>query len=185
MDLLNSSKLKKAVHLDFLALAIHYEISMEKTNVMRILDSKNLPYTALSYQWDESHLDAQSAAEQLQVPPECVFKTIVMQDAANTVFVFCVPATAEVSMKKAKNLVGRKVNPLKLTALQSVTGYMRGGCSPIGMKKAFPVYIDETALLYDCIYLSAGKRGMQIGIHPENLQKACDAVFADIAEPMG
>ena len=131
---LNLSYFLGTVHLDFLALATHYEIPMEKTNVMRILDGKNIPYTTLSYQWDESHLDAQSAAAQLQVPPECVFKTIVMQDAANTVFVFCVPATAEVSMKKAKNLIGQKVTPLKPAALQSVTGYMRGGCSPIGMK---------------------------------------------------
>ena len=111
-----------------------------------------------------------------------LFKTIVMISEDNDVFVFCVPAPLEVSLKKVRNIIGKKITPLKLDALQKTTGYIRGGCSPLGMKKHFPTFIDETAQLYDRIYVSAGERGQMLRIAPADLQEICAAAFYDITE---
>ena len=123
---------------------------------MRILEAAGVPYSSVEYAWDEAHLDAVSAAQKLSIEPDMLFKTIVMMSEDNDVFVFCVPAPSEVSLKKVRNITGKKITPLKLDALQKTTGYIRGGCSPLGMKKHFPTFIDETAQLYDRIYVSAG-----------------------------
>lgn len=155
---------------------------MKKTNAMRILEAADIPYGSVEYNWDEEHLDAVSAAQKLHIDPEAVFKTIVMISEDNEPFVFCVPAPAVVSLKKVKNITGKKITPLKMDALQKTTGYIRGGCSPIGMKKHFPTFIDETAQLYDHIYVSAGERGHMLCIAPADLQRLCAAPFCAIAE---
>ena len=155
---------------------------MKKTNAMRILEAASISYTSVDYAWDEAHLDAVSAAQKLNIESDMLFKTIVMVSEDNEVFVFCVPAPSEVSLKKVRNITGKKITPLKLDALQKTTGYIRGGCSPLGMKKHFPTFIDETAQLYDHIYVSAGERGHMLCIAPADLQEICVAAFCDIAE---
>jgi len=155
---------------------------MKKTNAMRILEAAGVSYTSIEYAWDEVHLDAVSAAQKLNIEPDMLFKTIVMISEENDVFVFCVPAPSEVSLKKVRNITGKKITPLKLDALQKTTGYIRGGCSPLGMKKHFPTFIDETAQLYDRIYVSAGERGHMLCIAPADLQEICTAAFCDITE---
>lgn len=153
---------------------------MKKTNAMRILEAAGILYESLEYRWDEEHLDALSTAQKLHIEPEALFKTIVMISEDNETLVFCVPAPSSVSLKKIKIITGKKLIPLKLTALQKTTGYIRGGCSPIGMKKHFQTFIDETAQLYDHIYVSAGERGHMLRIAPADLQAICAAAFADI-----
>ncbi len=155
---------------------------MKKTNAMRILEAKRVEYTTLSYEVDSEHLDAVHTAELLAIDPDSLFKTIVMQSVSNMIFVFCVPASTEVSLKKAKAIVGEKVSPLKLSELQKTTGYVRGGCSPIGMKKPFPVFIDESACMYDEVYVNAGERGALLCVAPASLKDVCGADFVDISE---
>ena len=149
---------------------------------MRILEAAGIPYSSVEYVWDEAHLDAVSAAQKLNIEPNILFKTIVLISEDNEIFVFCVSAHSEVSLKKARTIIGKKITPLKLDALQKTTGYIRGGCSPIGMKKHLPTFIDETAQLYDRIYVSAGERGHMLCIAPADLQEICVAAFCDIAE---
>ena len=149
---------------------------------MRILEAAGIPYSSVEYVWDEAHLDAVSAAQKLNIEPNRLFKTIVLISEDNEIFVFCVSAHSEVSLKKARAIIGKKITPLKLDALQKTTGYIRGGCSPIGMKKHLPTFIDETAQLYDRIYVSAGERGHMLCIAPADLQEICVAAFCDIAE---
>lgn len=155
---------------------------MKKTNAMRVLDAAGAPYTVLSYEVDTEHLDAQSAAQKLGIDPYRMFKTIAMLSAGNEVFIFCVPACCEVGLKKIKRITGQKILPLKLSELQKTTGYIRGGCSPIAMKKPFPVFVDETALLHERIYINAGERGVMLCMKAEDLPKVCRAQFCDIAE---
>ncbi len=149
---------------------------------MRVLDAAGAPYTVLSYEVDTEHLDAQSAAQKLGIDPYRMFKTIAMLSAGNEVFIFCVPACCEVGLKKIKRITGQKILPLKLSELQKTTGYIRGGCSPIAMKKPFPVFVDETALLHERIYINAGERGVMLCMKAEDLPKVCRAQFCDIAE---
>lgn len=155
---------------------------MKKTNAMRILDSAGISYRSIAYTWDEDSPDAVSTAEKLNAEPETVFKTIVMISETKEISVFCVPAPSSVSLKKIKNITGQKITPLKMNELQKMTGYVRGGCSPIGMKKRFRTFIDETAQLYTQIYVSAGERGIMLRLAPTDLQHICDAVFEDITE---
>ena len=151
-----------------------------KTNAMRILDSLGIGYTIHTYEWDEEHLDAVHAAEKAGLELEKVYKTIVMQNSEKKIFVFCLPAEFSVSLKKARALTGSKeIDLIKMDDLLKLTGYIRGGCSPLGMKKRYPTYIEETALLEDHIYVSAGQRGMQLEVDPEDLRRAADAQFAD------
>ena len=153
-----------------------------KTNAMRILEALSIPYSVHTYQWDEEHLDAVHASESAGLELEKVFKTIVMKNSENQLFVFCLPADFEISMKKARALTGSKdIELLKLNDLQKYTGYIRGGCSPLGMIRKYPTFIEETAQLEDRIYVSGGQRGIQIEIAPEDLKKATDGVFADFS----
>lgn len=153
---------------------------MKKTNAMRILESLGIEYEVLSYEWDEEHLDAVHASLTAGLLPQQVFKTIVMQDTNKAVFVFCLPADFSVSLKKARALTGsRDLDLIKLSQLQDLTGYIRGGCSPLGMKKHYPTYIEELAQLEEHIYVSAGQRGLQLKIKPEDLVHAANAAFAD------
>ena len=155
---------------------------LKKTNAMRILESRDIPFTTDSYEVDEEHLDAVTAAGKLGLDPERVFKTIVMRTDANEICVFCVPAPVEVSLKKARAACGAKgVNPVRPAELLGLTGYVRGGCSPIGMKRHFRTFIDETVILHDAVYVSAGVRGEQLVLKPADLVHATDAVVCDLS----
>lgn len=153
---------------------------MKKTNAMRILEGLGIEFEVDHYTWDEEHLDAVHASQSAGLSSEQVFKTIVMQNSDNEVFVFCLPASFSISLKKARSLTGSKdIDLIKMDNLQSLTGYMRGGCSPLGMRKQYPTFVEEIALLQEHIYISAGLRGVQLKIKPEDLVKAVGARFAD------
>ena len=156
-----------------------------KTNAMRILDGLKIPYETSSYDDDGEHEVAKGAAlrlaEKIGVQPECVFKTIVMRTENKEICVFCQSAVSEINLKKARNAAGcKEISPVKPEELLGLTGYIRGGCSPLGMKRKFRTFIDETVLLCDFICISGGQRGIQIKLKPDDLIKACDAVVCDL-----
>ena len=143
---------------------------MTITNAMRLLKQANIPFDTSEYEVDESDLSGVHAAEQLGVEPDCVFKTLVARGGRNGLYVFVIPVAEELDLKKCANAVGeKKVEMIHVKELLGLTGYIRGGCSPIGMKKPFPTFIHESALLYDYIYVSAGQRGLQLKIAPQAL----------------
>ena len=154
---------------------------MVKTNAMRLLDAEKIKYRSETYEYDENDLSGVSVAKKLSMPPEQLFKTLVTKGDKTGYMVFCIPVAEELDLKKAavcsKN---KKIEMLHVKDLIPVTGYIRGGCSPIGMKKKFPTYIDETAQLFDEIGVSAGVRGCQIIISPDDLVKYTDAVLEDL-----
>ena len=156
-----------------------------KTNAMRILDGLKIPYETSSYDDDGEHELAKGAAlrlaEKIGVEPECVFKTIVMRTETKEVCVFCQSAVSEINLKKARTIAGcKEISPVKPEELLGLTGYIRGGCSPLGMKRKFRTFIDETVLLCDFVCISGGQRGVQIKLKPDDLIKACDAVVCDL-----
>ena len=152
----------------------------KKTNAMRLLEQLGISYEVVTYEVDEEHLDAVHASEAANLPLEQVYKTIVLKGASGNLYVFVTPAEFSISMKKARSITGEKeLELLKLDLLQKYTGYIRGGCSPLGMIHTYPTYIDELAELEDFIYVSAGLRGYQIKIKPEDLQRAAKAEFVD------
>ena len=154
---------------------------MNKTNVMRLLETAGIEYTAASYEYDENDLSGVHAAEALGIPPEECFKTLVARGDKNGINVFCIPVAEELDLKKAAIVSkNKKVEMIHVKELLGITGYIRGGCSPIGMKKKFPTFIDETAVLFEKIAVSAGMRGCQVRLNPEELREYVDAVFADI-----
>ncbi|MCH3908738.1 MAG: Cys-tRNA(Pro) deacylase [Sphaerochaeta sp.] len=153
---------------------------MKKTNAMRILEAQGIPYDVVQYEWDEEHLDAIHASHEAGLPLEQVFKTIVLKDSDNQVFVFCLPGDFSISMKKVREITGSKsIDLLKLDDLLKTTGYVRGGCSPLGMIHKYPTYIEETAQLEEYVYVSAGQRGLQLKLKPDDLVKAAGAQYAD------
>ena len=158
---------------------------MTKTNAMRILEKLKIPYTAVEYEDNTEHKlelgAANRVAEKAGLNPACVFKTIVMQSESKEIRVFCVPACKEVNLKKARSLCGAKsLESVKPDSLLQLTGYVRGGCSPIGMKRRYPTFIDESALAHETVYVSAGVRGIQLGLSPGNLTQACNGQSADL-----
>lgn len=158
---------------------------MKKTNAMRILDGLKIKYETLSYEDDGEHELSRGAAEniaaKLGINPAACFKTIVMRNESKQIFVFCQSAIHEINLKKARNAsASKEINPVKPDELLALTGYIRGGCSPLGMKKKFPTFIDKTALDFEKIYISAGVRGQQIVISPSDLVKATDAQSVDL-----
>jgi Cys-tRNA(Pro)/Cys-tRNA(Cys) deacylase len=154
---------------------------MNKTNVIRLLDVNKILYDIKTYEVDDSDLSGTSVAQKINVDEEIVFKTLVAEGDKTGFLVLCIPVNTELDLKKTATVSGNKsVELIPVKNLLSVTGYIRGGCSPIGMKKKFPTYIDETAQLFDKIYFSAGIRGMQVGVNPNELQKITDSVFADL-----
>lgn len=143
---------------------------MTKTNVMRLLDAAGVHYRTAEYEYDESDLSGRHAAEQLDLPAEQVFKTLVARGDKTGPVVFCIPVLDELDLRRAAAVSGnKKVELIHLKDLLPLTGYLRGGCSPIGMKKKFPTYIDETCILFDEIAVSAGARGKQIILSPDDL----------------
>ena len=156
---------------------------IQKTNAMRLLDSAGLDYEMASYDYDESDLSGVHAAAELGVAPEIVFKTLVTRGDGNAFFVFVIPVAESLDLKKAAKASGnKKIEMIHVKEILDITGYIRGGCSPIGMKKPFPTYIDETAQLYEKIYFSAGKRGVQIILDPEELTSVTGGIFTDLTE---
>ena len=142
----------------------------EKTNAARLLDAAGIEYELVPYSYSEEDLSAESVAAELNEPIEQVFKTLVLRGDKTTEFVCVIPGDMEVDLKVAAKISGNKnCEMLHVKDLLPTTGYIRGGCSPIGMKKPFPTFIHESALLYDYIYISAGKRGLQIKINPQAL----------------
>lgn len=156
---------------------------MIKTNVMRLLDQTKIAYQAFEYEADENNLSGEHVAQQIGLPPEQVFKTLVARGEKKGFVVFCIPVNMELNLKKAAAVIGdKKIEMLHLKDLLDTTGYIRGGCSPIGMKKKFPTYMDETAILYEEITISAGIRGCQLYLNREALVNYIDATLCDIAE---
>ncbi|MBR2298318.1 MAG: Cys-tRNA(Pro) deacylase [Bacteroidales bacterium] len=143
---------------------------IEKTNAARLLDKAGVPYELIPYTVDESNLAAEHVAEELGENIEQVFKTLVLRGDRNGLFVCVIPGNFEVDLKVAARISGNKnCDLIPMKELLPLTGYIRGGCSPIGMKKPYPTFIHESALLYDHIYISAGVRGLQFRISPKHL----------------
>ncbi len=152
-----------------------------KTNAMRILDTAKISYTPLEYEVDENDLSGMHIAEQLGMNPDMMFKTIAARGEKNGIMVFCIPVSCEINLKKAAVAAGdKKVELLPVKELLANTGYIRGGCSPIGMKKKYPTFIDETCTLFDEITVSAGVRGCQLLLKPTELIGLVDAVVCDL-----
>jgi len=145
-------------------------LKIEKTNAARILDKEKVRYELIPYEVDEDDLSAVHVADQLNEPIEKVFKTLVLKGDKTGYFVCIIPGAEEVDLKKAANVSGNKnCEMIPMKELLPTTGYIRGACSPVGMKKHFPTYIHDTCLNYEQIYVSAGKRGLQVLIAPQDL----------------
>ena len=156
---------------------------MEKTNAMRMLEQAGVLFRMDSYAVDESDLSGVHAAEELGVDPGCVFKTLVTRGEKKGILVFCIPVAEELDLKKcAVAAKDKRVEMIQVKELLGLTGYIRGGCSPIGMKKKYPTFVDETCILYDEIYVSAGARGQQIVIRPDDLIAYVDAQVYDLVK---
>lgn len=155
----------------------------EKTNVMRLLDAAEIPYRSMEYPVDENDLSGVHVAAVLGQDVDTVFKTLVLKGEKTGYLVCCIPVAEELDLKKAARAAGdKKVEMIPMKDLLAVTGYIRGGCSPIGMKKKFPTYIEETAVLFDEIAVSAGVRGTQIIINPEKLKDYVGASFVSLVQ---
>ncbi len=152
-----------------------------KTNAIRIIEANDIKYSAHEYEVDESDLSGETVAKKINAAEDEVFKTLVARGDKTGVLVFCIPVSAELNLKNAAAASGnKKVEMIKLNELLSLTGYIRGGCSPVGMKKEYPTFIEETAQLFEYIFVSAGVRGIQIKIAPCDLQKITNAAFAEL-----
>ncbi|PEH48010.1 Cys-tRNA(Pro) deacylase [Enterococcus faecium] len=154
-----------------------------KTNAIRMVEQKKIPYTEHEYEWDENHLSASSVAEQLPESQSRIFKTLVAVGNVTGLLVAVIPGEAELNLKKLAKVSGnKKVEMLHLKDLEATTGYIRGGCSPIGMKKLFPTYLDQIAENYDQIIVSAGRRGLQMELAPQDICALTSGQFADIKQ---
>ncbi len=154
---------------------------MQKTNAIRQLESNAISYQTYEFPWSDDHLGAEAVFEQLNAPKERIYKTLVINGDKTGVIVACIPGTSELDLKALAKVSGnKKVELLPLTDLEKTTGYIRGGCSPIGMKKKFPTFISIQAETMDKVIVSAGKRGMQIELDPLELKKLTKAEFVSI-----
>ena len=154
-----------------------------KTIAARILDQMNIAYELRDYEVNEDELDAVTVAHKVGMPPEAVFKTLVARGDKHGIVMALVAADAELDLKKLATVSGnKKIELVAVKELQGLTGYIRGGVSPLGAKKKFPVFIDETAILHERISLSAGQRGLQIIMSPTDLEQATDATLAAISK---
>ncbi|RDI42303.1 Cys-tRNA(Pro) deacylase [Falsibacillus pallidus] len=154
-----------------------------KTNAVRMLDSKKIAYEVLSYSHDDGKIDGVSVAGKINRDPKTVFKTLVTVGNSKQNYVFIVPVEEELDLKKAAAAAGeKKVEMLPSKDIQKTTGYIRGGCSPVGMKKLFPTFVDGTAADLEKIVVSAGKIGLQIELKPDDLIGAVNASFADLSK---
>ena len=156
-------------------------MGIAKTNALRSLEAAGIPHLVREYDTSDGKVDGLTVAERIGQDPGCVFKTLVTIGKTMGHLVFVVPVEYELDLKKAALAAGDKyVEMIKAKDLEPLTGYIHGGCSPVGMKKAFPTFIDETAQLFETINVSAGKVGIQMELSPEDLATVTSAVFADI-----
>ena len=154
---------------------------MTITNAMRLLKQAGIAFETSEYEVDENDLSGVHAAAMLGIDPDCMFKTLVTRGADRNLYVFLIPVAEELDLKKCAAAAGeKKVEMIHVKELPVLTGYIRGGCSPIGMKKKYPTFIDEAATLFDRIYVSAGQRGLQLILDPEDLRDFTEAEFADL-----
>ncbi|MFN3019396.1 Cys-tRNA(Pro) deacylase [Chryseobacterium sp. TY3] len=153
----------------------------KKTNAVRILESQNITFKLREYEVDENDLSAEHVAESLGISADKIYKTLILKGQKDPFLVAVIPGDAQLDFKKLAKASGNKnCEMLPLKDLLATTGYIRGGCSPIGMKKNFPTYIEEIASLENDIIISAGKRGLQIILNPKDLQIVTEARFADL-----
>lgn len=156
---------------------------MTVTNAMRLLKQAGIEFETSSYEVDESDLSGVHLAQVLGVDVDCVFKTLVVRSDKRNLYVFCIPAAQELDLKKCASVTGeKKLEMVQVKELLGLTGYIRGGCSPVGMKKKFPTYFDETCQLFDRIYVSAGQRGIQMIVDPVKLAEYVEATMADVTK---
>lgn len=154
---------------------------MAKTNAVRLVQQAKIDCREEFYEYDPEDLNGMHAAEAIGMPPEQVFKTLVAKTEKGAVVVFCVPVCCELDLKKAAKAAGcKKIELLHVKDLLATTGYIRGGCSPVGMKKLYPTYLEETAGLYDEIAVSAGERGHQMILPPDALCTLIHGTFVDL-----
>ena len=154
-----------------------------KTNAVRLVEQAWLPCRERFYEFDESDLSGAHAAQAIGMPPEQVFKTLVARGEKTGINVFCIPVCCELNLKKAAKAAGDKnMELVAVKELLGLTGYIRGGCSPVGMKKKYPTFFDETCILWDEIAVSAGARGHQMIVPPEKLAELVSARLVDLAE---
>ena len=154
-----------------------------KTNAVRLVQQAGIPCREEFYEFDENDLNGNHAAEAIGKPEEEVFKTLVARGERTGINVFCIPVCFELDLKKAAKAAGDKnMAMIAVKELLGLTGYIRGGCSPVGMKKKYPTFIDETAQLYDEIAVSAGARGHQMLLNPEELARLVGAKFVDLIQ---
>ena len=152
-----------------------------KTNAIRLVEQAGITCREAFYEYDEKDLSGIHAAEAVGLPPEQVFKTLVARGDRSGIRVFCIPVCFELDLKKAAKITGdKKIEMVHVKELLNLTGYIRGGCSPVGMKKKYPTYMDETCQLYDEIAVSAGERGHQMLLPPEDLAQMVGAEFVDL-----
>ncbi len=155
----------------------------DKTNVMRILDKNKIAYTPHEYPHGNEAVDGVTVAALCGFDPDAVFKTLVARGASKRIYVFVIPVNTELDLKKAAKAAGEKsVLMLHVNELFAMTGYVRGGCSPVGMKKRYPTFINISAADMDNIYVSAGKIGSQVELSPNDLATLCTAEFADLVK---
>lgn len=156
----------------------------KKTNAMRIVERAKVPYNTYHYAWSEDRIDAESVAEEIQKPADKVFKTLTAVGDKTGVVIGVIPSNMELDLKKFARASGNKrVEMLHLKDLEKTTGYIRGGCSPIGMKKDYPTYVGEQIHNIDEIIVSAGKRGNQIGLAVDDFLSVTKAVVSDLTKP--
>ena len=154
---------------------------MVVTNAMRLLKAAGIPFETQEYTVDETDLSGGHIAQELGVDPDRVFKTLVARGTRGGIAVFCIPCAMELNLKKCAAVAGDKSYELvHVKELLGLTGYIRGGCSPVGMKKKYPTYMDETAMLWDTVYISAGVRGAQLVLSPAALAAYAQIQFADL-----
>lgn len=155
----------------------------EKTNVMRLLDKAKIKYEPHEYPHGSEAVDGLTVAKLCGFDPECVFKTLVARGTSKNVYVFVIPVSSELDLKKAAKAAGEKsVEMVKVSEINALTGYIRGGCSPVGMKKRYPTFINESAKAKSTVYVSAGKIGSQVELEPLALAEICDAQFSELVK---
>jgi Cys-tRNA(Pro)/Cys-tRNA(Cys) deacylase len=155
-----------------------------KTIAARTLDQLKISYELRAYEVSENELDAVSVARKVDMPPEATFKTLVARGDKTGVMLACVPSDAELDLKKLAAATGdKKVEMVAVKEIQSLTGYIRGGVSPLGSKKKYPLYLDRSAIGHERISASAGRRGLQMILAPDDLRRAANAAIADLAKP--
>lgn len=154
-----------------------------KTNAMRILDSKKVSYELITYDNQDGKIDGLSVAEKIDRDPKSVYKTLIAYGSSKQVYVFIIPVGDELDLKKAAKAAGeKKMEMIPVKDIQKLTGYIRGGCSPVGMKKQYPAFIDSHALKLDRIIVSGGKIGLQMEMNPHDLIQAIQGKEADICK---